>query len=1473
MSDDATDQSDGRPSIPGFKILQDLGVGGMGVVYLAEQREPVRRLVALKVIKRGMDSRQVLRRFELERQALAMMSHDLIARVFDAGTTDQGQPYFVMEHVAGVPLTEHCDKYRLSIRERLDLFEQVCAGVQHAHQKGIIHRDLKPSNILVTMDQGHAVPKIIDFGLARAVGQQLTEGTLLTEHGQILGTPAYMSPEQAEMTSQGVDTRTDIYALGVVLYELLTGQLPFSHEELRRAGFLEMQRMLIEEDPPRPSTRISSLSEASEGTIRLRRTTLSALNRDLRGDLDWVVMKALEKDRNRRYGTANELAADVHRFLNDEPVTAAAPSATYRIGKFVRRYRLQVRAAAVVLVALLAGLCVSLWFMLEARAQREVAETKSTEAQDQATLAREKTAEALRAFEERGVALAQAKQERDAKEAALERVQEESKAKVIEAQRAEARRLAALALSAADRDAGLAAGLAVRSADLAPDDETLASIRTLLTTSVFPRLREVRTIANTRAVAVDPGGTYFVTGGEMGRVALHDAGTGDIVATLEGLDEQGVDQLEFSTGGAHVLARTKTRVCTWSVPTGDGGGWINSQLFVGAWFVGSDNDILTCTYHGHVSRRDRALLKVQYDVRFEGRHADSRFLPRSQRLLVWTSKRRLQCFDVAEGQRSFEIQHDSDPSNTHLHVDAAERFAYLAGPGDQVLVVDLAIGSAAREIGLQELLISGVVPSPDGALVAGGSPDDSQQLRVVDATTGEVRFDLVGHEGQIVSATWSPAGEILTSASHDGTVRLWRIEDGQLLHVLEQGGQADRVAFSEDGRLVVCGGYARVRAWDVETGAVVATVGGHESLVSRVIPLRRPGDVLTVGTVGTARLWRFSSITSGVALRFPAPEPGSLSTTQAASFSPDGRKLLLTSSHNQAAVFDVSTGERVVDLPSHGSVMSCFDWATDGEAVAWGTWSGSRKEGPWDLADEDIPSIVHGEWGSDDALRLLDLDEVDPRTLRFPRPSAWEPRVGFSQVCWSPDGKLMALADQAGRVFVVSADIEDLDDATPLEDYRGLTGMLAFFDEGRRLMILREPASAITLAVTGQPREELAIHVYDVASRERIVTIRPGSLTSLGFGGEGLIATADGERVAVWDLSDGGLMRSWTTWPGFQHVAMSSDGRHVAATRARDLGGADEVRIHVFDLESGELVKILRGGGGMVTSLSFDATGDRLVTLSDGSGAWVWDVRAARSVGLYAEDDSGVVHASFAPDGDRLLTVQRSGKARLWPLDVLAEARRRAPRSLTLMELDEFELDEQAVRRARDLIERHPVNADARAALADEDLPDAVRRAALDSLTVRLEHPYHWNGWAWSIVWDAGRSPAEYEQALRYARAAVAISAGNLSYENTLGAALLRVGRYEEALALLREVDAKHSARERPSRNRASDLVFIAMCEHHLGRPDEARKALELARAEVGERKDAPPSDTSRLERLHADPNENAQLLQLLAEADALIAR
>ena len=382
---------EGKPGtrIDRYKLLRELGEGGMGIVYLAEQQGSIRRRVALKVIKPGMDSKRVLARFDAERQALALLDHPNIAHVYDAGMTETGRPYFVMEHVKGLPVTEHCDHYKLTIEQRLRLFQQVCQAVQHAHQKGIIHRDIKPSNILVTIHEDQAIPKIIDFGVAKAVLQPLTDRTLYTEQGQLFGTPEYMSPEQADMATEDIDTRSDIYSLGVLLYELLTGVLPFDSETLHGGGIERIRKVICETDPKTPSTRLTRLGNEAQKVAENRRTEIATLAKHLRKELEWIPLKAMRKERSERYRSASELADDVENYLQGNPLIAGPVTTAYRINKYVLRNQALVAGVVAVSITLIVGLIVSTALYFRAEDLRVEAQKASREAEQAAIEAKQ----------------------------------------------------------------------------------------------------------------------------------------------------------------------------------------------------------------------------------------------------------------------------------------------------------------------------------------------------------------------------------------------------------------------------------------------------------------------------------------------------------------------------------------------------------------------------------------------------------------------------------------------------------------------------------------------------------------------------------------------------------------------------------------------------------------------------------------------------------------------------------------------------------------------------------------------------------------------------------------------------------------------------------------------------------------------------------------------------------------------------
>ena len=521
-----------------YTLLEVLGEGGMGTVYRAEQTEPVKRQVALKLIKIGMDSRAVLARFDAERQALALMDHPNIARVYDGGTTAAGQPFFVMELVSGVPITEYCDRQRLPVRARLELFVSVCQAVQHAHQKGIIHRDLKPGNVLVTEVDGRPTPKVIDFGVAKATEFKLTDQSL-ADTGAIVGTPAYMSPEQADPSSMDIDTRTDVYALGVILYELLAGSPPIDAKQFQRGAILEMLRMVREVDPPRPSTKVST-AEALPSIAASRDIEPAQLKRALQGDLDWIVMKALEKDRTRRYETANGFAADVLRHLAYEPVLAAPPSRAYRLRKFVRKHRGAVIAASLVLLALLAGIAGTTWGLI--RAERAV--RGRSEASHGTRRGPEKAAERVK--------------ERDAAVKTADARADELKYRLGVSD-------FVLASAAYDnRDVVLAA----ERLDNVPPDQRGWEWRYLKRQTRGGLFTLYGHTGAVTSVAFSPDGTRIVTGSEDQTAKVWDARTGTALLELKG-HTGAVTSVSFSPDGTRIVTGSGDRTAkVWDARTG-----------------------------------------------------------------------------------------------------------------------------------------------------------------------------------------------------------------------------------------------------------------------------------------------------------------------------------------------------------------------------------------------------------------------------------------------------------------------------------------------------------------------------------------------------------------------------------------------------------------------------------------------------------------------------------------------------------------------------------------------------------------------------------------------------------------------------------------------------------------------------------------------------------------------------------------
>jgi len=944
-----------------YKLLQQIGEGGMGVVYMAQQEEPVRRRVALKIIKLGMDTKQVVARFEAERQALALMDHPNIAKVLDGGATDTGRPYFVMELVRGVPITEFCDRNRFPARERIKLFITVCQAIQSAHQKGIIHRDLKPTNILVTLDGGVPMPMVIDFGVAKATQQKLTEKTVFTNYATMIGTPAYMSPEQAEMSRLDVDTRSDIYGLGVLLYELLTGTTPFPEKRLRSASYQEMQRIILEEEPERPSTRLSTLQGEQRSIVaRNRGASEMALGRVFADDLDWIVMKCLEKDRARRYETANGLAADLKRHLNNEPVVARPPSTAYRLQKAWRRNKLAFTAGVAVAAALVIGIGISTWQAIEASRARNAEERQRLAAQaaqqtekQQRQRAERREAEASHLLYAANMNLALQAWDQNNIDRLRHLLEDTQDSPYRGFEWYYWQRQTHLAWKTLRGHLG-----GVMSVAFSPDGQRIVTGSWDLTAKVWEAAsgRELLTLkghsAGICSAAFSPDGQRIVTGSDDFTAKVWDAGSGQELLTLRGhLDT--FRSVAFSPDGQRILTGSDDNTAkVWEAASGKElltlKGHSNSVFSVA--FSPDGQRIVTGSYDQTAKVWEAASGKELRTLKGHGGKVLSvAFSPDGHWIVTGSGDKTAKVWEAASGKELLTLKGHSDTIWSVAFSPDGQRI--LTGSDDNTAKVwEAASGRELVTLKGHGSVIRAVAFSPDGQWIVTGSWD--QTAKVWEAAsglsadrTGGNRLTLKGHSGQIRSVAFSPDGQRIVTGSYDKTAKVWEAASGKELLTLK--GHSDRVfsvAFSPDGERIVTGSDDKTaKVWEAASGRELLTLKGHSSWIYSVAFSPDGQRIVTGSDDKTAKVWETAS---GKELR---TLKGHGDKVFSVAFSPDGQRIVTGSADNTAKVWDAARGRELFTLKGHSYSVDSVAFSPDGQQIVTGA-GGDGTARVWEAA-------------------------------------------------------------------------------------------------------------------------------------------------------------------------------------------------------------------------------------------------------------------------------------------------------------------------------------------------------------------------------------------------------------------------------------------------------------------------------------------------------------------------------------------
>ncbi len=998
-----------------YKLLELIGEGGMGLVYLAEQQEPVRRNVALKIVKLGMDTKQVIARFEAERQTLAVLDHPNIAHVFDAGTTKAGRPYFVMEYVEGLSITKYCDEQKLNIEERLELFKQVCEGVQHAHQKGIIHRDIKPSNILVSNHGDKAVPKIIDFGIAKAITQPLTEETFFTHEGQLLGTPEYMSPEQVDLATQDIDTRSDIYSLGVLLYVLLSGALPFDRESLEEADFAELQRTIREEEPPLPSTRLTTLGDKAKAIAENRGTQIITLTRRLHRELEWIPMKAMRKERTRRYRSASELADDIQNYLTGTPLIAGPETAVYRARKFVRKHAGSVATAALVAVLIVLGLVVSTALSFRAENARKQEAAARTQAEQAQTHAEERTEKYRNLFYVHSVAMADVKY----RERNLRSARKLLKSCPEDLRNWEWYRLNHIMDESLITIAPSQLGFWIA---LSPDGKRIASGR-MGTITIWDTESgaEVLTFEEsgkhfTGPFAFNPDGTRIVSGGwhrtDSGRstpmIKVSDTSSGKVLMTLAG-HEGRVHCVAVSPDGERIVSGSFDKtVKVWDASTGEEIRTLSGHkdLVICVAFSPNGREIASGGYDQTVRIWDTVTGEQLKTFHMDGQKVIAvDYSPDGKRIAVGCGPGLIRILDTETGQRITAAVDHVWYRSTVTSVDfSPDGKRLVSGSYDQtVRIWNADTGEEITTLVGHPYLVSKVAFTPDGKRIVSACPGGG--IKIWDAIADRKSTILSGHKGLVHQLAFTADGERLVSSSRDNTIKVWDVSGAKEIRTLRgHDGAVVKVAVSPDGKRIVSGSVDKtLRIWDAETGRELRKLLGHDGPVYSVA-ISPDGKRIASGGVKDVKVWDASTGEELMALHGHKAK----GAIHSVAFSSDGKRIVSTGSDKTIRIWDADTGKELRTLSGHKRIVGNALFTPNGERIVSAAYDGMIKI--WDSATGDQLMTLIGHKESHIESLAISPDGKRIVSGSFATTKLWDTDTGAELMTISADHAVYALA-------------------------------------------------------------------------------------------------------------------------------------------------------------------------------------------------------------------------------------------------------------------------------------------------------------------------------------------------------------------------------------------------------------------------------------------------------------------------------